>query len=190
MPASTLISVTTFSGNNPLPFNFGRVYGDATFEFILQGVPNSSACLAEACGSQSFLKNFESRGRSSLRYAQNTLQLGFTQDGVRDYTFTPVANQKSDSTQSCLASPTAPTIIAYVWSSATKSMQIFVSGSLAGSCSSVDKSFSMPSGAGYLGSQFVGQIYRMTVYNSMLPPSVLQRHYLAFCGLTASPTVF
>jgi Concanavalin A-like lectin/glucanases superfamily len=165
-----LTTPVTLDGTAGAPFDFGATFGDTTIEFILQGDPTAGADSYLAVGSDP---------SSSLRYAQyaNTDQLGFTQAGEADYTFTPA-----------VASPVNPTHIAYVWDSVLVTMSVYVNGTLAGTNASVSFNFNMPSGPGFLGSNpggteaMTGTIYRVTVYPSMLSDTEIKSHADAFAN--------
>jgi len=178
-PLARMTNQVTLTGANRGAFDFGDNSGDVTMEFILEGNPNAgtgSAYLAVGANST-----------SNLRYEQfnNTGQLGFTQLGVLDYLFSPA-----------VPSPIVPTHIAYVWNAATRTMTIYVNGSAAGTASGVSASFAMPAGAGWLGANpsgteaMTGVIYRVTVYDEMIPASAIQRHSDAFNDVVPNITSF
>lgn len=175
-PAARLTSPAVFTGANRLAFNFGTVSNDATFEFILEGNPAAITTTAYlAVGTNT---------TSNLRYEQwqNTGQLGFTQLGVLDYVFNP-----------SVFSPTNPTHIAYAWQSSTLTMRLFLNGVLAGTRSGVAAGFAMPTGQGWLGGNpgagelMTGTIHRLTVYDDLVAPEVIQRHADAFNGVVRPP---
>lgn len=177
-PTAKLTNAVTLTGANRVGFNFGANSGDVTMEFILTGNPAASPGSAYlAVGANS---------TSNLRYEQwnNTGQLGFTQLGVLDYLFSPPA-----------PSPTTPTHIAYVWNHTTKTMTLYVNGSVAGTRSGVSTSFAMPTGAGYLGANpsgtetMTGTIYRLTVYDDILSADVIQQHSDAYHDIVRPPVI-
>src|SRR6185503_13076259 len=148
-PLARLTNAAVLTGANRAAFNFGANSGDVTIEFILEGNPNFSAGSAYlAVGANT---------SSNLRYEQwnNTGQLGFTQLGVADYLFSPT-----------VPSPNIPVHVAYVWQVASRTMRLYLNGSLAGSSSGVSTSFAMPTGAGWLGANpstteaMAGTVYR------------------------------
>src|SRR5262249_44585113 len=151
--------------------------GDATIEFILQGDPsvNNSAYLAVGVNAT-----------SNLRYElwNNTTELGFTQLGVMDYSFSPG-----------VPSPTQPAHVAYVWNAATRTMQLYLNGRLAGTRSDVSASFDMPSGQGWLGANpqlgepMVGTVYRVTVYDGRVSEEVIGAHADAFRNIVRPPAI-
>ena len=79
-------------GTIAVPFNFGAISGDATFEFILAGDP-------VAGGRDGFL-GVGTNATFNLRYEQwdDTGQLGFTHAGVADYLITPAAASPTSNT--------------------------------------------------------------------------------------------
>ena len=185
-PVAKLDSAVTFDGTAGSPFDFGATFGDVTMEFIVQGDPVATA-------GSGYLAVGENSG-SSLRYEQNpnTLQMGFTQSGIADYLFTPA-----------VPSPTRPTHVTYVWSTAELMMRLYVDGVLAGTTTDVFD-FGLPTGPGFLGSNpggaevMVGTIYRVTVYQDILPEDAIQRHADAFvdvlqptsiASFTATPAI-
>ena len=115
-PLTTLRVPAEFYDTNRMSFNFGNSSGDVTFEFILKGDP--------AAGGISGYLAVGADSASNLRFEQwnNTGQIGFTQNGVTDYVFSPA-----------VPSPTEPTHIAFVWTTVTRTMQLYVNGSV-GSC--------------------------------------------------------
>ena len=178
-PLATFLTPAQFFDTNRVAFNFGNSSGDATIEFIVEGD-------AVAGGANGFLA-VGSSASSSLRFEQfnNSGQVGFTQSGVADYLFSPA-----------VPSPKEPTHLAFVWFSATRTMQLYVNGSLGGSRAGVSASFVMPRGLGSLGNNaantegMVGTIQRVTVYDDALASDVLQRHSDAFKGITRPPLLF
>lgn len=186
-PVAKLTSAVTLSGANRAPFDFGQNAGDVTIEFVLEGNPAPSAFAAYlAVGSNT---------ASNLRFEQfnNTGQLGFTQLGVADYLFSPA-----------VPSPNVPVHIAYVWNATSRTMALYLNGTVAGTRSSVSAAFALPRGAGYLGANpsngenMTGTIYRVTVYDEILPDATIQRHSDAYndvvrppilVSFTANPTV-
>ena len=176
VPAARLTTATVFTGANRLGFNFGTVSGDATFEFIVEGNPGAIA-------GSGFLA-VGANASSSLRYEQwqNTSQLGFTQLGVTDYLFNPG-----------VASPTVPTHIAYAWQASTLTMRLYVNGVQVGTRPSVTSAFAMPAGQGWLGGNptggelMVGTIHRVTTYDDLIAPEVIQRHADAYNGIVRPP---
>jgi hypothetical protein len=175
-PLSKLTNVVTFNDVNSFAFNFGNNSGDVTMEFILQGDP-------AAGGIDGYLA-VGTNSTSNLRYEQynDTGQIGFTQLGVADYLFSPG-----------IPSPAIPVHIAYVWKSAMHTMELYLNGSFAGSRSGVDAGFAMPTGQGWLGNNaaktegMVGTIYRVTVYDDVVAPAVLQRHSDAYNDIARPP---
>jgi hypothetical protein len=185
-PLAKLTNAVTLTGANRAAFDFGANSGDVTIEFVLEGNPNvgtGSAYLAVGANTS-----------SNLRYKQfnNTGQLGFTQLGVADYLFSPA-----------VPSPNIPTHIAYVWNAATRTMAVYFNGSFAGSSSGVSASFAMPTGTGWLGANpsntenMTGTIYRVTVYDDMIPASAIERHADAYndvvpniIAFTANPSAY
>lgn len=168
-PLAKLTNAAVLTGANRAAFNFGANSGDVTMEFIVTGDPSF--------GSGSSFLAVGANSTSSLRYEQwqNTGQLGFTQGGVADYLFSPA-----------VPSPNIPVHIAYVWQSATHTMKLYLNGSLAGTSSGVSASFAMPTGAGWLGANpslgetMAGTIYRVTVYDDIIPDAAIQRHADAY----------
>src|SRR5205814_9738569 len=102
--------------------------------------------------------------------------------GVADYLFSPG-----------VPSPAIRVHIAYVWKSALRTMELYLNGSLAGSRSAVDAGFAMPTGQGWLGNNpgktegMVGTVYRVTVYDDVIAPAVLQRHADAYNDIARPP---
>ena len=154
------------------------VPADETIEFILEGDPSATSGSA-----------FLAMGQvttSSLRYDawDNTGQMGFTQNHVADYLFSPG-----------VPSPSLPTHITYAWSSETLTMKLYVSGILAGTTTGASPNFVMPSGLGLLGDDgggaelLLGTIYRVTVYDSLLTDAAILRHGTAFGDLLSPPTI-
>jgi len=184
VPAATLTSAVVLTGTSGAAFDFGATTGDVTMEFILQGNPAASV--------SSFLAVGTNNPKSRLTYEgwPDTGQLGFTQATVDDYLFTPG-----------VASPTNATHITYVWDPASQVMKAYVNGTLAGSTTGVSTNFAMPAGWGWLGAEnqagsegMTGTIYRVTVYDSILPDATIRRHSSAFGAhvlpaLTAYDTV-
>jgi hypothetical protein len=177
-PLARLTNAVVLTGATRGAFNFGANSGDATMEFILEGNPNfSSGSAYLAVGANT---------SSNLRYEQwnNTGQLGFTQLGVADYLFSPA-----------VPSPNIPVHIVYVWQSATRTMRLYLNGSLAGSSSGVSASFAMPAGAGWLGANpsltetMAGTVYRVTVYDDVIPDAAIQRHADAYNDVVRPPVV-
>jgi hypothetical protein len=175
LPQARLLTGVVLDGTARVPFDFGTVPGDASFEFIVEGNPATSAYLAVGANVV-----------SNLRYAQwsNTRELGFTQLGVADYRFSPA-----------VASPTRATHVAYVWNGSTRTMRLYVSGALAGTTIGVDAGFAMPTGPGWLGANpggteaMVGTLHRVTVYNGRLAEEVILSHADAFGGVTRPPVI-
>jgi hypothetical protein len=177
-PVARLTNAVVLTGANRAAFNFGANSGDVTTEFILEGNPNfSSGSAYLAVGANT---------SSNLRYEQwnNTGQLGFTQLGVADYLFSPA-----------VPSPNIPVHIAYVWQSVTRTMRLYLNGSLAGSSSGVSASFAMPAGAGWLGANpgstetMAGTVYRVTVYDDVIPDAAIERHADAYNDVVRPPVV-
>jgi hypothetical protein len=177
-PVATLTNPVTLTGANRGAFNFGNNSGDVTMEFVLEGNPSA--------GSGSAYLAVGANATSNLRYEQynNTGQLGFTQLGVLDYLFAPAT-----------PSPVEPTHIAYVWNASTLTMTLYLNGSIAGTRSGVTPGFAMPSGAGWLGGNpgggelMTGVIYRVTVYDEIVPEDTLQRHADAFNDVVRLPII-
>lgn len=178
-PVSSLASAVTLTGSGGVPFDFGGTFGDVTMEFILEGDPTA--------GPDAYLAVGEGIG-SSLRYAQwqNTRQMGFTQSGVRDYMFTPA-----------VPSPTAATHVTYAWNASEFAMKLYINGVLAGTATGVSDAFVMPSGPGYLGAlaaaggaeAMTGRIYRLAVYNGLVPDATILKHATAFTGGGEGPSL-
>jgi len=169
-PAATFTTPVILNGASGAAFDFGDTSGDVTMEFILKGNPAASASSTLAIGTNT------PDSRLDFEVWDSTLELGFTQGGVADYQFTPG-----------VPSPTNDTHITYVWDSTNKVMSLYVNGTLAGSASGVDGAFVMPSGWGWLGANnqlgdegMSGTIYRVTVYNGILPDDAIRRHSSAF----------
>ncbi|MGI9240448.1 MAG: LamG-like jellyroll fold domain-containing protein [Verrucomicrobiales bacterium] len=159
--AAVLTSASTFDSTNVAAFDFGSITGAATFEFIIEGDP-------EAGGQNGYIGQGSNVG-NSLRYEQwdNTGTLGFTRSGVADYNLG-------------VASPTAPTHIAYRWDGAG-TMDLYVDGALSGTVAGA--TFEMPTGAGLLGNVsdgggegMIGTIHRVTTYDSALDPAAIGDH--------------
>ncbi|MDB4531690.1 CotH kinase family protein, partial [Akkermansiaceae bacterium] len=173
-----LTSATTLNGSNSFPFNFGAVSGESTFEFIVEGDP-------VAGGRDGYLA-VGSNSSSSLRYEQwsDTGQLGFTQGGVADYTFSPL-----------VLSPTEATHVTYVWDGDGR-MDLYLDGTLVGQNTAVASSFNMPTGNGLLGNNaaagnegMVGTIHRVTIYNEALTSEDIERHSNAYNDVPEPPTI-
>jgi len=175
---SKLTSATTLNGSNSFAFNFGAVSGESTFEFIVEGDP-------VAGGRDGYLA-VGSNSSSSLRYEQwsDTGQLGFTQGGVADYTFSPL-----------VLSPTEATHVTYVWDGDGR-MDLYLDGTLVGQNTAVASSFNMPTGNGLLGNNaaagnegMVGTIHRVTIYNEALTSEDIERHSNAYNDVPEPPTI-
>ncbi|MDA7513836.1 CotH kinase family protein [Akkermansiaceae bacterium] len=173
-----LTSATTLNGSNSFAFNFGAVSGESTFEFIVEGDP-------VAGGRDGYLA-VGSNSSSSLRYEQwsDTGQLGFTQGGVADYTFSPL-----------VLSPTEATHVTYVWDGDGR-MDLYLDGTLVGQNTAVASSFNMPTGNGLLGNNaaagnegMVGTIHRVTIYNEALTSEDIERHSNAYNDVPEPPTI-
>lgn len=177
VPASKLTVAVTLDGSNRSAFNFGAVSGDSTYEFVVEGDP--------VAGGQDGFLAVGSNSSSSLRYEQwnDTGQLGFTQGGVADYTFSPL-----------VLSPTEATHVAYVWDGDGR-MDLYLDGTLVGQNTSVASSFGMPTGAGFLGNNagssegMVGTIHRVTVYNEALTSDDIVRHSNAYNEVLEPPVI-
>ncbi len=175
-PAAQLTNSTTFTGANRLAFHFGTSSGDAAIEFIVEGNPAAIAGAAYLAVGTNVSSN--------LRYEQwqNTGQLGFTQLGVFDYLFAPG-----------VPSPAQATHIAYVWVASSRTMKLYLNGSLAGTATGVSAAFAMPTGQGWLGGNpsgtetMVGVIHRVTVYDDAISDDALQRHADAFNDVFRPP---
>ncbi len=170
VPVTTLTAAVTLSGSAGAAFDFGATSGDVTMEFILEGDPGA--------GVSSFLAVGTGNPKSRLVYESwsDTGQLGFTQGGVADYLFSPA-----------VPSPATPNHVAFVWDPAVLTMKVYVNGGLAGTTTGVDAAFAMPTGAGFLGGAnasadeaMKGTIHRVTVYDQVVPASVIKRHASAF----------
>ncbi len=177
-PSAELTSPVVLNGSGGTYFDFGAGTADETIEFILEGDPSATSGSA-----------FLAMGQvttSSLRYDawDNTGQMGFTQNHVADYLFSPG-----------VPSPSLPTHITYAWSSETLTMKLYVSGILAGTTTGASPNFVMPSGLGLLGDDgggaelLLGTIYRVTVYDSLLTDAAILRHGTAFGDLLSPPTI-
>ena len=159
-------------GSNAVDFDFGAISGDATFEFILSGDPVGG-------GRDGFLAVGTSDATNSLRYEQwdDTGQLGFTKGGVADNTFTALN----------AASPTTDTHVAYRWTQATGTMDLFINGAPTDSIAGA--TFDMPTGPGLLGNNagltegMVGTISRVTTFDSAIGDSEIAAHANAFTGI-------
>ncbi len=177
-PTARLMEAEVFPGGRRAAFDFGETSGDVTIEFILEGDPGS--------GDNSKYLAVGTNTRSNLRFEQwnNTGQLGLTQLGVKDYLFSPA-----------VPTPTTPTHIAFVWKAATSTMTLYHNGSVGGSVSGVTADFAMPTGRGYLGANpgssesMIGTIYRLTVYNEIIPGDILQQHADAYNGIVRLPVI-
>ena len=177
IPISKLTSATSLNGSNSFAFNFGTVSGESTFEFIVEGDP-------VAGGRDGYLA-VGSNSSSSLRYEQwsDTGQLGFTQSGVADYTFSPI-----------VLSPTKATHVTYVWDGDGR-MDLYLDGTLVGQNNGVASSFNMPTGNGLLGNNsagnegMVGTIHRVTIYNEALTSEEIERHSNAYNDVPEPPTI-
>ena len=177
VPISKLTSATSLNGSNSFAFNFGAVSGESTFEFIVEGDP-------VAGGRDGYLA-VGSNSSSSLRYEQwsDTGQLGFTQSGVADYTFSPI-----------VLSPTKATHVTYVWDGDGR-MDLYLDGTLVGQSNGVASSFNMPTGNGLLGNNsagnegMVGTIHRVTIYNEALTSEEIERHSNAYNDVPEPPTI-
>ncbi len=177
-PLAKLSDQVSLTGANRAAFNFGANSGDVTMEFILTGNPSATS-------GSSFLA-VGANTASSLRYNQwqNTGQLGFTQGGVADYLFSPG-----------VPSPQAPVHITYVWLSASRTMQIYLNGTAAGSSSGVSASFAMPTGQGWLGGNssggelMSGTVFRVTVYDEVVSDEAIQRHADAYNDIVRAPII-
>ncbi|MCH1501960.1 MAG: hypothetical protein L7V86_00075 [Verrucomicrobiales bacterium] len=171
--ASTLTEPQTYDTTGGSEFNFGEITDSATFEFILEGDPDAARNGYLAVGENT---------ASNLRYEQwdDTGQLGFTRLGLADYLF----NAEGDNPD-LIASPRERTHVTYAWNADIERMSLFIDGVLAGT---VDGSFEMPTGAGFLGSNpsgaesMSGTIYRVTTYNDLLSPETIQSHASAWLG--------
>lgn len=178
-PTAKLTSSLVLNGSGGAIFDFGAGAADGTMEFILEGNPGANS------DGGAFLAMGEVT-TSSLRYEawDNTGQLGFTQNGVADYLFTPG-----------VLSPTLPTHITYAWNSAATTMKMYVNGVPVGTAAGVSAAFVMPSGLGWLGDDgggaelLFGTIYRVTVYNSLLADTAILRHGKTFGDLLSPPTI-
>jgi len=176
--AAKLTNAVVLTGANRGAFNFGATSGDVTMEFIVTGDPSfgsGSAYLAVGANTS-----------SNLRYEQwsDTGQLGFTQLGVADYLFSPG-----------VPSPQVPVHVAYVWQSAASTMKLYLNGSFAGSVAGVSASFAMPSGQGWIGGNpggsetMAGTVFRVTVYDNVIPDDAIQRHADAYNDIIRAPII-
>ncbi len=171
--ASTLTEPQTYDATGGSEFDFGEITDSATFEFIVEGDPEVDRAAYLAVGENT---------PSNLRYEQwdDTGQLGFTRLGLADYLFNPEGDNPD-----LLASPRERTHVTYAWNADIERMSLFVDGVLAGT---VDGSFEMPTGSGFLGSNpsgaesMSGTIYRVTTYNDLLSPETIQSHASAWLG--------
>jgi hypothetical protein len=178
-PIAELTSSLVLNGSGGASFDFGAGGADGTMEFILEGDPSPTS------DGSAFLAMGQVT-TSSLRYNawDNTGQLGFTQNHVADYLFSPG-----------VPSPSLPTHITYAWNSATLTMKMYVNGVLAGTTTGVNSAFVMPSGLGLLGDDgggaelMLGTIYRVTAYDSVLTDAAILRHGKAFGDLLSPPTI-
>ncbi len=175
VPTARLTEAVTFPGNQSVPFNFGPVSGDGTFECIVEATGQvSSGYLAVGANTLSNLR---------LQQYNNTGELGMTQLGVADYRFTPG-----------VPAPVAPTHLAWVWDGAG-TMRLFVNGTPAGIRTGVAGSFALPAGAGRLGANpsngegMSGTLYRVTCYDSMLDEAALLRRGEAWQGRQNPPVI-
>ena len=177
IPTAKLVSAVTLDGSNSSSFNFGTVSGASTCEFIVEGNPTTG-------GRDGFLA-VGSNSSSSLRYEQwdDSGQLGFTQSGVADYSFSPL-----------VLSPTEATHVAYVWDGDGR-MDLYLDGTQVGQNTGVASSFGMPTGAGSLGNNaggtegMVGTIHRVTVYNQALSSDDILRHSNAYNEVLEPPVI-
>lgn len=175
-PLSLLTNAVTLTGQSE-PFDFGYSSGDVSMEFILTG--------DAAVTNTSFLAVGEATS-SSLRYElwNNTGNMGFTQGGVADYTFSPA-----------VPSPTQPTHVTYVWNSASLTMSLYLNGNLAGTTTNVDANFVMPYGFGYLGNNpggtepMFGRIHRVTIYDDIIPDATILKHAKSFTDVIKPPLI-
>ena len=178
-PSAELASPLVLNGSGGSYFDFGPGAADETMEFILEGDPSPTS------DGSAFLAMGQVT-TSNLRYVawDNTGQLGFTQNHVADYLFSPA-----------VPSPSLPTHITYAWNSVTLTMNMYVNGVLAGTTTGVSPDFVMPSGLGLLGDDggggelLLGTIYRVTVYDSLLTDAAILRHGKAFGDLLSPPTI-
>ena len=103
---------------------------------------------------------------------------------MADYQFTPG-----------VPSPRTASVIAYVWQPDITTMTLYVNGVAAGSISSVDSTFELPTGVGKLGSApgndegMVGTIHRVAIYDEVLPPETLIAHANRFLNIITGPTL-
>ncbi|MDA7930797.1 CotH kinase family protein [Akkermansiaceae bacterium] len=177
IPTAKLVSAVTLDGSNSSSFNFGTVSGASTCEFIVEGNPTTG-------GRDGFLA-VGSNSSSSLRYEQwdDSGQLGFTQSGVADYSFSPL-----------VLSPTEATHVAYVWDGDGR-MDLYLDGTQVGQNTGVASSFGMPRGEGSLGNNaggtegMVGTIHRVTVYNQALSSDDILRHSNAYNEVLEPPVI-
>ncbi|MFO1498035.1 MAG: LamG-like jellyroll fold domain-containing protein [Verrucomicrobiota bacterium] len=177
-PLALLTNTVTLTGTNSEAFDFGANSGDVTMEFILEGD-------ADATGDSGYLAVGEN-STSSLRYEQwqDTHVIGFTQAGVADYTFVP-----------SIASPSIATHVVYVWNAAAFSMKVYVNGVASNPVNGVNDAFAMPTGPGFLGTNpgggeaMIGRIFRVVVYDDILPEAAIKRHAEAFTSVLRPPLV-
>jgi hypothetical protein len=169
VPLAKLTNVVIVNGTG-VPFNFGTNTGDATLEFILEGAPNPGAGTSIATD----YDEVTGLWRHSLRYSQwpTAGQLGFSQKGVNDYTFTPL-----------VPSPNWPAHLTFVWDATAFVVSVYVNGSLAGQTTAVDPGYALPTGQSILGGDgMIGAIMRVTSYSGKLPEDKIRSHSKAFMG--------
>ena len=174
-PLNRLLSPVILNGKGGVPFDFGTVSGEGTFEFILEGNPDADVSSFLAVGKNDV---------NSLRYEvwYDTAELGFTLGGVADYQFSPGA-----------PAPRTATHVAYVWDPSTTTMSVYLNGVLAGVNATVDPAFELPAGVGSLGANpggteaMVGTIHRVTLYDDILPAEVIRSHAEAFTDAGKGP---
>lgn len=173
--AGRLADAVTFPGNGSLPFQFGNISGDGTFECIVEAtgqVPSGYLAVGSNLSSNLRIQQYNTTG-----------QVGMTQLGVADYLFSPP-----------VSSPDPAAHLAYVWNGAG-TMKLYVNGTLAGTAAAVTQAFGLPDGQGFLGSNpsggegMSGTVYRVATYDSMLDEATLMRHAQAFLDVKPSPVI-
>jgi len=178
LPTARLFAPVTLTGAGGVNFFFGTNSGDGTMEFILEGDPSASASSSLAVGATN------TASRLDFQTWQATGQMGFTEGGVADYLLTPG-----------VPSPTTATHVTFAWGATAATMKVYVNGAPAGARSGVSALFALPSDVGVLGDSIptgepmVGAIHRVTIYNGLLPESVILSHGMAFAGQAPEVTL-
>ena len=177
--AAVLKTPKVFDGTNIELFDFGTISGDATFEFIIGGDP-------VAGGQNGYIGRADANPLNSLRYEQwnDTGQLGFTQSGVADNTFTALD----------AASPAADTHVTYRWTQTGGTMDLFINGVATDSIAGA--TFDMPTGPGHLGNVaeagnegMIGTISRVTTFNTALADADITAHADAWLAVPEPSSV-